>query len=266
MDFEAPVDAWYVWIAVGIVSIAIAGVAIGLPSGPPPDANQAANTVDGVTGSSYEASGSYEHDADEVRIDGKQISMRNEHGTSHASLAFGTMVPVMDHEAPASVAYGASVEEEFDSRHRFTGYKDSFDPSGGNTPRDLEMTPVSEDGHFLRALYEANADNSGEWREANGEVVVRKVSLDGDEWNLVWYAYVNGKSPSEYIDHPDDADRCEDASINCGGGFDDRTLDEGVPFDTTRPESEQKQLTADQEPWLEYDSDNDRFYVTVITA
>jgi len=35
MDLEAPADAWYVWLAVSIISAAVAGIALGLPTGPP---------------------------------------------------------------------------------------------------------------------------------------------------------------------------------------------------------------------------------------
>jgi len=49
MDWEAPVDAWSVWLAVALVSIAVAGVVLSFPTGPPPDANQAANAIERTT-------------------------------------------------------------------------------------------------------------------------------------------------------------------------------------------------------------------------
>ncbi|AHG00753.1 hypothetical protein HALLA_05955 [Halostagnicola larsenii XH-48] len=50
MELEAPADAWYVWLALSIVSIAIVGIVLGLPTGPPPDANEAANTIERTAG------------------------------------------------------------------------------------------------------------------------------------------------------------------------------------------------------------------------
>jgi len=95
MDWEAPVDAWSVWLAVALVSIAVAGVVLSFPTGPPPDANQAANAIERTTGSVHDASASYDHDADEVKLERTTISLRNEHGTTHSSLAYGTFVPVL---------------------------------------------------------------------------------------------------------------------------------------------------------------------------
>jgi len=94
MDLEAPADAWYVWIGVALVSAGLLGVALALPSQPPPDATKAANAIDRVAGSTHQATASYDHDATEVRIGTKQLSMRNDGGTVHASIAFGTLVPV----------------------------------------------------------------------------------------------------------------------------------------------------------------------------
>jgi len=94
MDLEAPVDAWYVWIGVALVSTGLLGVALALPSQPPPDATKAANTIDRVAGSTHQAAASYDHDATEVRIGTKQLSMRNDGGTAHASIAFGSLTPV----------------------------------------------------------------------------------------------------------------------------------------------------------------------------
>ena len=36
--FEAPLDAWYVWLGLAAVSATAVGVVAGLPAAPPPDA------------------------------------------------------------------------------------------------------------------------------------------------------------------------------------------------------------------------------------
>lgn len=48
MDLEAPADAWYVWVDASILTVALAGIALSLPSQPPSDAQAAANTIDSV--------------------------------------------------------------------------------------------------------------------------------------------------------------------------------------------------------------------------
>jgi hypothetical protein len=94
MDLEVPADAWYVWVGVALVSVGLLGVALALPSQPPPDAAKAANAIDRVAGSTHQATASYDHDATAVRIGTKQLSMRNDGGTAHASIAFGSLTPV----------------------------------------------------------------------------------------------------------------------------------------------------------------------------
>ncbi|MCU4751646.1 hypothetical protein OB919_06580 [Halobacteria archaeon AArc-curdl1] len=154
MDWEAPVDAWYVWMAVAIVSFAIAGVALGVPSGPPPDANQAANTIDRVAGSNYQASGSYAHDAESVKIDAKTITLRNEHGTAHASIAFGEMIPANGVAGLENVTYGTPYTVEY---------------------RDGTLPPERV---FLEAVDTAYTPNHESWTTSNGELIVRMVRID----------------------------------------------------------------------------------------
>ncbi|QLK27247.1 hypothetical protein HYG81_06490 [Natrinema zhouii] len=156
MDLEAPVDAWYVWLAVSIVSAAIAGIALGLPTGPPPDANRAANTIERTAGSSYDTSATYDHDATEIKFDGRTLAMRNEHGTSRASLSYGHVVPVMGHERLENLSEGRSFEEEYAAEFADTE-TNAFDV-------------------FLEGVESAYADNSGEWRTADDQLRTRTVS------------------------------------------------------------------------------------------
>lgn len=154
MDMEVPADGWYTFVGVALVSVAVAGVALGLPSTVPPDANAAANTIDEVSGSTYNASGSYEHDADEVRIDGKQIELRNDGGTAQASLAFGMMVWVRGDEDLGDVLRGTDPGERYDDL-------DEFGAAARDKADDIET-------------------NRPEWRPARGTLRVRTI-VWGDE-------------------------------------------------------------------------------------
>lgn len=160
MDFEAPADAWYVYVAVVIVSIAVAGIAVGIPSMPPPDAQQAANTIEAVTGSEYTSSASYEHDADVVTIDRRTITMKNEYGTAHASFAYGTVVPVTGHDRLENVTGGQSLEDAYDDEFE--------DPHTDGTAT------------FFDEVAEADSANSGDELYADGELVVRTVAIQDD--------------------------------------------------------------------------------------
>jgi hypothetical protein len=156
MDLEAPVDAWYVWLAVSIISAAVAGIALGLPTGPPPDTNRAVNTIERTAGSSYDASATYDHDATEIKFDGRTIAMRNEHGTSRASLSYGHVVPVMGHERLENLSEGRPFEAEYDA--------------------ELDETETNALEVFLEDVEDAYADNSGQWRSADDQLRVRTVS------------------------------------------------------------------------------------------
>lgn len=159
MDWEAPVDAWYVFLAVSIVSVAIAAVVLGLPTGPPPDSNQAANAIESVASSPTETSATWEYESETVTIDGPTIEMENEHGTSHASADYGAVVvPVNDSERLENIARGGSFEAE---------YADELD--------DGDTHAVQT---FLGELETAYEKNSGEPMTASGEMVVRQVSVD----------------------------------------------------------------------------------------
>lgn len=164
MDWEAPADAWYVWLAVSIVSLALAGVALGLPTGAPPDASQVANTIERVDGSSHEASGRYAHDAETAVVDGRTIELTNEHGTSYASLDYGVIVPVTESERLANLSRGAAFDEEYRT--------------------ELADPDVHAGAVFLDDVADEYAASSGTEVAATGELAVRRIGVDADADDL----------------------------------------------------------------------------------
>lgn len=164
MDLEAPADAWYTYVAVSIVSVALAGLALGVTTGPPPDAQQAANAIEGATGSEYTASASYEHDAQRVTIDRQTITMENEHGTSHASFAYDIVVPVNDHERLENLVYGSTFEDEYAS--------ELADP-------DTHAVEA-----FTADVEDAFNETAGTSLSATGELHARKIVVDPDSDEL----------------------------------------------------------------------------------
>lgn len=146
--FDAPADAWYVWLGVAIASVAVAGVAIELPSTPPPDATAAANAIDRAAGAPQDASATYDHDAEAVRIDGDRVSMRNDGGTTHATLAFANATPVGGDEALLAVLHGASPLAAF-------GDADAFEDAVAEANRAARGDPT--------------------WRPAGSELTVRSI-------------------------------------------------------------------------------------------
>jgi hypothetical protein len=142
---ETPIDVPHVWLGVAVVSIAVAGVGAGLPTGTPPDAATAGNTVDRVAASPHPATAEHPIDADRVRIEPHRIALENERGTAHATLAFGPVTPAGDGPLRA-ILDGRPPERAFDS------------------PEE-----------FRRALVEAR-ERRHDWEPAGDRIVVRSVS------------------------------------------------------------------------------------------
>lgn len=113
MDLEAPVDAWYVWLGASLLTVSMAGMALALPSQPPPDANQAANTVDRVAGNDLGGTASYEHDARMVKLTPEEIVLRNDGGTARSTVSFGRMASVHANEDLEEVLYGAHPTDQY---------------------------------------------------------------------------------------------------------------------------------------------------------
>jgi hypothetical protein len=169
VEIEALADAWYVWVAVAVVSIAVAGTVLALPAEPPPDAGAAANAADRVAASDYGTAVSYEHAADRARFGTRQISLRNEAGSDHASVSFEPLTPVT--------------------------------AADGELRRVLEALLAGEDPEVVasetrfgsqRRLREALADlrrqvdrDGAEWHRTDGPVRVRSVRLAGETVVLI---------------------------------------------------------------------------------
>jgi len=162
MDLETPVDAWYIWLGVAIVSLALAGVALSIPSEPPPNATRAANTIDDVAGSTYRAHATYEHGADDIRIDTKRIAMRNDGGTADASIAFGSLTPV---DAVDDDTKREALERILHGEHP-TAVVDEY-----GLIDESDLTAAA-------ATARAEIDQNGaEWRPADGVLRVRQLQI-----------------------------------------------------------------------------------------
>lgn len=151
---ETPIDVPHVWLGVAIVSIAVAGVGAGLPTGTAPEAATAADTVDRVAASPHPATAEHPINADEVRLEPHRLALENGHGTAHATLAFGPVTPVGD----------GPLREVLD----------------GRPPEGVFESP----GAFRRALAEAR-ERHHEWQPAGDRIVVRSVSWEGMDATIV---------------------------------------------------------------------------------
>lgn len=118
--FEVPLDGWYIWIGLAVVSSATLGVVSVLPSAPPPDAAGSARTVDRVAASEHAALGKHPlSNAEAVRIGSDSISLRGGGGTAHAAFRYGPVTPVAGDAELRSVLRGTPPERVFDSAKAF---------------------------------------------------------------------------------------------------------------------------------------------------
>lgn len=185
MDFEAPLDAWYVWFGVALLSVVLFALVVGLPTEPPPDADQAANTVDRVAGSTQQAQASYDHDADEIRVDTTRISLRNEGGTDHASLTFGPVIPVqavtdvLEAATTEQQALGTAAAKKEQALERLAGGE-----SLSSVRDDIDVTEM-ELLDAVETTQQHLEESGAEWQPAEGTLHVRTLEFDGTEVALL---------------------------------------------------------------------------------
>lgn len=151
---DAPVDEWYRWLGVAIASLAVLGVAAGLPTRAGPDASELATTIDAVAASDHPATGEHPVTAEAIRLGPATVSVRNGDGADTASLGHRT-TPVRPGSRLGEVLRGRAPEAAFDS------------------PAALG-----------RAAATARARRP-DWRPAGDRVLVRHVSWEAVDVTLV---------------------------------------------------------------------------------
>lgn len=116
--FDVPVDATYVWFGVGAVSFAVFGVAVGLPSTTPPDANAAANAVDAVAVGPTGAVKTHALAANRLRLGSSQIGLENTGGRAHVTFAY-PVTPAVSDERLQRILAGETISSVFESQSAF---------------------------------------------------------------------------------------------------------------------------------------------------
>jgi hypothetical protein len=153
--FGVPVDAWYTWLGLSVASIALVGVGAALPTAPPPDAADAAETVDRTAATAHPATAEHPLRARSVRVDPRGIGLRTDAGTTHATFAFGPVTPATRSDALETVLRGAPPGARFDSGEA-----------------------LCEAASTARAV-------PARWRPADGPLIVRHVVWEGCDVTLV---------------------------------------------------------------------------------
>lgn len=152
--FDAPLEAWYVWLGLGMVSVTVAGTALSLPTAAPPTPAPVADSIDAVASSPNEARTTVDISADEIRLRPRTVALRTDGGTARARLAFGPVAPVSDGSL-RRVLHGTPPGRVYPS---FDAFRDAL--------VDARTTP-------------------GEWRSAPETLVVRRVQWGDVDATLV---------------------------------------------------------------------------------
>jgi hypothetical protein len=153
--FDAPADAAYLVLGVAAASAAVFGVAVHLPTSPPPDAARAADAVDSVTGCPYDSTAEVPLSVTEIRIEPHGLDLRDDGGTAHATFAFGPVTPAETDDRLDRVLRGTPPESAFES------------------PADFRA--AIDRAHGTRAR----------WRSADDRLLARCVSWEGVDATLV---------------------------------------------------------------------------------
>ncbi|WP_435335300.1 DUF7283 family protein [Haloarchaeobius sp. TZWWS8] len=161
---DLTIDAWYCWFGVAVVSVAVAGVAVELPSTAPPDAAAAVATIDAVAGATYPTTAVHPLDATAIRLDSDRLSLRNPGGKSHATVAFGPVVFAPAGSRLERVAAGAAPDTEFGDPADF----EEAVARAETRSRTTGWRPV-EDRLVVRRVH---------W----GDVAVTLVAVGGTDW------------------------------------------------------------------------------------
>lgn len=146
--FDTAVESTYVWLALAVVGAGVLGLALRVPTAPPPDATGVARTVDSVASSPYESTAEHPLDARQIRLGSQRLGLRGPGGDAHASFAYGPVVPASggDGDRLDAVLHGVPPGRAFSS-------PDAFE----------------------RALNRSRARDAS-WRPAPERLVVRRVT------------------------------------------------------------------------------------------
>jgi hypothetical protein len=150
-----PIDAWYTWLGLSLAGIALVGVAATLPTTPPPAAADAAETVDRTAATEHPATAEHPLDARSIRVGARQLGLRNDAGTTHATFAFGPVTPAAGSDGLRAVLRGAPPSTRFRS------------------------------GTALCNAATAARRQTPQWRPVDGPLLVRHVVWEGCDVTLV---------------------------------------------------------------------------------
>ncbi|MFB6140294.1 MAG: hypothetical protein ABEJ26_07645 [Halosimplex sp.] len=149
--YDTAVESTYVWLGLAVVSAGVLGLALRVPTAPPPDATGAARTVDEVAASPYEATAKHPLDARQIRLSARRLGLRGPGGDAHARFDYGPVVPAAggDGDRLRAVLRGVPPDRAFRSSSAFEraiGRSTTREPSWRPAPETLVVRRVTWEG------------------------------------------------------------------------------------------------------------------------
>lgn len=117
--FDVPVDAMYVWIGVGAVSLAALGVVVALPGAAPPDAVHVAQAVDTVAVAPPGATEAVAISAERIRLGPYRVGLAGPGGRAHAAFAYGPVAVADDSPCLDDLLAGEPPRSGFETQRAF---------------------------------------------------------------------------------------------------------------------------------------------------
>ncbi|WP_280535217.1 hypothetical protein [Halopenitus sp. POP-27] len=158
---DAPIETWYTWLGIAAVSVLALGTAVGIPSGPTPDANGVADTIDRVAADEFPATAEHGIAADRIRLSPTRVSLRGPGGSTTAPIRFGPITPATNAESDdrlRRVLHGEPPQRVFDS------------------PDALDRAATVSRGRY---------DRNPRWERAPNRLRVRSIHWEGLRVTLV---------------------------------------------------------------------------------
>lgn len=152
--FDAPMDGLVLWVGLAVISLAVAGIALSLPTESAPDASGLASTIDGVATSEHRVTATLRPEATEIRLRVAQVSLRSAAGTAHGRLVVADPVP----------AWNGSLRAVLDGR---------------------EPSVVFESKRAFRRALQRGRERAGAWRAVPTRLRIRRAGWGEVDGTLV---------------------------------------------------------------------------------
>jgi len=155
--FDTPLDAWYVWVGLVLISGVMLGIVFELPTEQPPDAGELVDTAEFVAAAGDGATATVEPTAEAIRTDGTTVELKGDGDVSRETMSTGIIVPIK--------------AAETDRKH--SGLKQLLEEPTA-VPKDKQSVLKSH----INTLAESPNTLSEEWLSVDDRVTLRGVTVN----------------------------------------------------------------------------------------